>query len=102
MKAVQDGLEERIKFLDPELKSAHNRIDVLETFNEANAENIDKVRKELRDLKRQELHLGSGGGGNGNGGGSDGNGSRGSRSSSRSSVFEERIIREFLEQCKFG
>ena len=41
--------EERISFLDPELRSAHNRIDVLETCSESNAKTIERLERELQE-----------------------------------------------------
>ena len=46
---LEDVHEERISFLDPELRSAHNRIDVLETCSEANAKTIERLERELQE-----------------------------------------------------
>ena len=46
---MEDVHEERISFLDPELRSAHNRIDVLETCSEANAKTIERLERELQE-----------------------------------------------------
>ena len=47
--SLKDVLEERIRFLDPELRSAHNRIDVLETCSESNAKTIERLERELQE-----------------------------------------------------
>lgn len=47
--SLEDVLEERIRFLDPELRSAHNRIDVLETCSESNAKTIERLERELQE-----------------------------------------------------
>ena len=49
LSSLEDVLEERIRFLDPELRSAHNRIDVLETCSESNAKTIDRLERELQE-----------------------------------------------------
>ena len=36
-------LDERLKFLDPELKATHSRIDVLETICQANTDRIETI-----------------------------------------------------------
>ena len=46
---MKDVLEERVRFLDPELRSAHNRIDVLEIANVSNAKTIERLEKELKE-----------------------------------------------------
>ena len=52
---LEDVHEERISFLDPELRSAHNRIDVLETCSEANAKTIERLERELQERKKETL-----------------------------------------------
>lgn len=36
-------LDERLKFLDPELKATHSRIDILETICQANTDRIEAI-----------------------------------------------------------
>lgn len=53
---MEDVLEERIRFLDPELRSAHNRIDVLETCSESNAKTIERLERELQEGDTGGIH----------------------------------------------
>ena len=52
---LEDVHEERISFLDPELRSAHNRIDVLETCSEANAKTIERLERELQEREKETV-----------------------------------------------
>ena len=40
-------LDERLKFLDPELKATHSRIDILETICQANTDRIEAISKHV-------------------------------------------------------
>lgn len=74
LQQTQALLTERLDFLDPEMKSAHSRIDVLETYNGANADNINRIGLDLDRLRTK-------------------------RRSSRGQVREEKGEEELL--CKF-
>ena len=40
-------MDERLKFLDPELKATHSRIDILETICQANTDRIEAISKHV-------------------------------------------------------
>ena len=50
-------VDERLNFLDPEMKSAGNRIEILETLSHGNAERIEQLAQNQVDLNRQGSHL---------------------------------------------
>ena len=49
-----DDLEQRLKFLDPELSATHSRIDVLETICQANTDRIEALAKHQSKTDRGE------------------------------------------------